>query len=220
MPMVADNLDEASQNDDQLMIRVQNGENAAFEAIVQRHQGPLVGFFYRSTRDWQLSEDLTQDTLVKVYNQAWDYLPLGRFRGWMFRIARNLLIDDVRRRSHDALIRACQRKPADEEDEMTRLASDVLPADVQADHQELARIVDGALSEIPDEQRQTFILHHFVDLSLPEVSMIMEVPLPTSKSRLRLAREKLSEKLRAAGITPLGSPEETPAPDSVQQVEA
>jgi len=190
-------------DDDQLMIRVQSGENHAFDEIVDRHQGSLLGFFYRNTRDWQLSEDLTQDTLVKVYNQAWDYLPLGRFRGWMFRIARNLLIDDVRRRTNDALIRACQRRQSEEDDEMARLASEVLGPEVEADHKELAAIVDDALSEIPDEQRQTFILHHFSDLSLPEVSEIMEVPLPTSKSRLRLAREKLSEKLRLAGITPL-----------------
>lgn len=213
--VVAQESGDASQDDDdQLMIRVQSGDNAAFEEIVSRHQSPLVGFFYRNTRDWQLSEDLTQDTLVKVYNQAWDYLPLGRFRGWMFRIARNLLIDDVRRRSHDALIRACQRQPSEDEDELARLSSEILAPDTQADHRELARIVDESLAEIPDEQRQTFILHHFAELSLPEVSEIMEVPLPTSKSRLRLAREKLSEKLRAAGMAPIRDESSSPSPET------
>ena len=76
--------------DDQIMIRIQSGDPHAFEELVKLHQGPLIGFFFRNTRDAQLSEDLTQETLLRVYNQSWDYIPLGRFKGWMFRIARNL----------------------------------------------------------------------------------------------------------------------------------
>ena len=92
--------------DDQLMIRIQNGDSCAFDELVSVHQRPLIGFFYRNTRDTQLSEDLTQETLLRVYNQSWDYLAQGRFKGWMFRIARNLLIDNVRKQSHDALVKA------------------------------------------------------------------------------------------------------------------
>ncbi|MCH8922627.1 MAG: RNA polymerase subunit sigma-70, partial [Planctomycetes bacterium] len=92
--------------DDQLMISIQNGDSRAFEELVERHQGPLIGFFFRNTRDLQLSEDLTQQTLLRVYSQSWDYLPVGRFKGWMYRIARNLMIDNFRRGSHDALVKA------------------------------------------------------------------------------------------------------------------
>jgi RNA polymerase sigma-70 factor (ECF subfamily) len=86
------------------MVRIQSGDTAAFDELVDLHQGSLIGFFFRNTRDAQLSEDLTQETLLKLYNQAWDYLPVGRFRGWMYRIGRNLLIDNVRRRTNDALV--------------------------------------------------------------------------------------------------------------------
>ena len=97
--------------DDTLMVRLQEGDSAAFDELVARYQGPLLGFFYRNTRDRQLSEDFAQETLLRVYNQSWDYLPSGRFRGWIYRIARNLLVDNIRRQSHDALIHAFTGQP-------------------------------------------------------------------------------------------------------------
>ena len=77
--MTTDNLSR-TLTDDELMLLVQAGEDRAFERLVERHQGPLWGFFFRNVRDAQLAEDLTQETLLKLYNQAWDYLPRGKFR--------------------------------------------------------------------------------------------------------------------------------------------
>lgn len=188
-------------SDDELMILIQSGVLDAFNSLVQKYQGMLIGFFMRNTRDVQLSEDLAQETLLKVYNQSWDYLPLGRFRGWMFRIARNLLIDNVRKRSHDALVQAVKRQPQEEQDAMSRISEDILGPDERVASQEFLQLIDQLLAEIPEDQRQTFTLHHYGGLTLGEVAEIMEVPLATSKSRLRLAREKLAEKLKAHGIT-------------------
>ena len=188
--------------DDELMYRMQGGDSAAFERLVQRHQTALAHFFFRHLRDWQLAEDLTQETLIRVYNTAWDYLPRGCFKGWMYRIARNLMIDSTRRRSHDALVSAIrsQRPRDDEDDALERLAGEfVLPED-KADQNEFAQIVGELLPKIPEDQRLTFTMHHYSGLSLPEVADAMEANLPTTKSRLRLAREKLRELLAARGI--------------------
>lgn len=194
--------------DDELMLHLQDGDRPAFDLLVERHQGSLLGFFIRQTRDRQLSEDLTQETLLKVYNQSWDYLPRGCFRGWMFRIARNLLIDNSRRRSHDALVKAIRSNHAEEEsDLMSRLVAEVASPAELADRKELAKIVEGLLQQIPLEQRETFLMHHYSGLSLPEVALAMETNLPTTKSRLRLAREKLREKLADRGI--FGSAEQS-----------
>lgn len=186
--------------DDQLMIRIQSGDSHAFEELVAHYQGPLIGFFFRNTRDAQLSEDLTQETLLRIYNQAWDYLPVGRFRGWMYRIARNLLIDYVRRQSHDALVRAVTGSEDDEVHALARLAVEVLSPVDRTNHRELAQLVDELLQELPEEQRMAFTLHHYAGLTLTDVAVAMEASVPTSKSRLRLAREKLREQLRRRGI--------------------
>ncbi|MCA8990561.1 MAG: sigma-70 family RNA polymerase sigma factor [Planctomycetaceae bacterium] len=188
------------ESDDDLMIRLQSGETDAFDTLVERYQGRLIGFFMRNTRDIQFAEDLAQETLLKVYNQAWNYMPQNRFRGWMFQIGRNLLIDNVRRRSNDALIRAVKRTQSDEQNEMARLAEELNSPDEKLIHQETSGIVDELLAELPPEQRETFELHVFSELSLPEVAEVTDVPLPTCKSRLRLAREKLVEKLKCRGI--------------------
>jgi RNA polymerase sigma-70 factor (ECF subfamily) len=190
--------------DDELMIRLQSGDQAAFGEVVDRHERSLIGFFFHNTRDLQLSEDLTQETLLKVYHQAWDYLPLGRFRGWLFRIARNLLIDDVRRRSHDALIRAVGTGRRDDEEEpLARVAAEVVPPEAGLANEDLRRLISELLDEIPEDQRMTFVLHHYSDLPLAEVAVIMESSEATTKSRLRLAREKLADKLRLRGIQAL-----------------
>jgi RNA polymerase sigma-70 factor (ECF subfamily) len=186
-------------DDDELMIAIQEGDSRAFETLLSRHQQSLINFFFSNTRDLQFAEDLTQETLLRVFDQAWDYLPTGRFRGWMFRIARNLLIDNIRRRSHDALVKSI-RGTGDEQCVLAGLAEDVLSPDERADQRELGALVDELLQELPEEQRLTFTLHHFAELSLPEVGEILHSNTATTKSRLRLAREKLREKLSARGV--------------------
>jgi RNA polymerase sigma-70 factor, ECF subfamily len=191
-------------DDDRLMIRIQGGDTGAFEDLVDRYESPLIGFFLRNTRDVQFSEDLTQETLLRVFNQAWDYIPSGRFRGWMYRIGRNLLIDNVRRQSHDALVRAVKAKSDFEDDGLARLAGQIVSPGEQAGYRELARLVDELLEEIPEDQRLTFVLHHYSGLPLPEVADVMDSNVATTKSRLRLAREKLQEKLLLRGVTAEG----------------
>lgn len=196
--------------DDLFMYQIQGGDRLGFDRLVEKYQMPLAHFFFRHLRDWQLAEDLTQETLIRVHNTAWDYLPRGCFKGWMFRIARNLMIDSTRRRSHDALVNAfrSQRPSEDAEDLLNQLSGNLkLPDDV-ADENEFAAIVQSILPKIPAEQRETFEMYHYNGLSLPEIAQAMESSLPTTKSRLRLAREKLRELLAEKGITGPGEPED------------
>ena len=187
--------------DDELMQRLQEGHQSAFQVLVDRHQRALLGFFFRQTRDLQFAEDLTQETLLRVYNQHWDYLPRGAFRGWMFRIARNLLIDNIRRRHGDALVHSVRGESDDEDSLLSQKPGDEPTPDSKADIAEIAGLVDELLKQLPEEQRLTFTMYHYMGLSLPEVADAMESNLATTKSRLRLSREKLREKLADHGIT-------------------
>lgn len=186
--------------DDSLMLALQDGDPLAFERLVDRHQQPLIGFFIRHLRDAQLAEDLAQETLLRVYNTAWDYLPRGTFRGWMFRIARNLMIDSTRRRSHDAIVRAVRVRSSDGDEGLTGIPEAEVSAEERANQSEVSRAVDDILPLIPEDQRLTFLLYHFGGLSLPEIADAMESNLPTTKSRLRLARAKLREQMIRRGF--------------------
>ena len=189
--------------DDQRMIRLQEGDPSAFDEIVAVWQTPLYGFFLRNVRDIQRAEDLVQETLLRLYRKAWDYLPTGRFKGWLFRVARNLLIDSVRRQSHDALIRRVTvtvSADGEQTDLLNLMPDDVVPAETKTAQREVAETVRELLEELPEEQRQTFMLHHFDSLTLSEVADAMNTTLPTAKSRLRLAKEKLRYHLTCRGF--------------------
>lgn len=191
--------------DDQRMIRLQEGDSTAFNELVSLWQGPLFGFFLRNTRDEHLSEDLVQETLLRLHRNCWDYLPKGLFKGFLFRIARNLIIDHSRRTSHDVLIRSVRGRIAGRDGEEFDLIQ-MVPEDItspfdRAVQQEVTTAVHEMLHELPEEQRQTFLLHHYESLTLSEVADAMHTSLPTAKSRLRLVKEKLRSLLVCRGFT-------------------
>ena len=190
--------------DDQRMIRLQEGDSTAFNELVSLWQGPLFGFFLRNTRDEHLSEDLVQETLLRLHRNCWDYLPKGLFKGFLFRIARNLIIDHSRRTSHDVLIRSIRGRIAGRDGEEFDLIQ-MVPDDItspfdRAVQQEVTTAVHEMLQELPEEQRQTFLLHHYESLTLSEVADAMHTSLPTAKSRLRLVKEKLRSLLVCRGF--------------------
>lgn len=190
--------------DDQRMIRMQEGDATAFNELVSLWQGPLFGFFLRNTRDEHLSEDLVQETLLRLYRHCWDYLPKGLFKGFLFRIARNLVIDHSRRTINDVLIRRVTggtvRRDGEEFDLLRLIPQTTASPFDRAVEREVAAAVRGMLQDLPEEQRQTFLLHHYQSLTLSEVADAMQTSLPTAKSRLRLVREKLRNLLVCRGF--------------------
>ena len=190
------------QTDSDLMTQVREGREAALGELFERYHVTLFRFCLRMTGNRAVSEDLVQDIFMRMLKHRKSFRPNTTFTPWMYRIARNLLIDNIRRQSHDALIRAVKgRSDEDERDLMAQVAEDLLPPEVRAGQSELADLVDELLRELPEEQRLTFLLHHFSQLTLSEVADVMETSLPTTKSRLRLAREKLQAMLAPRGVT-------------------
>ncbi|MFM7057895.1 MAG: RNA polymerase sigma factor [Planctomycetota bacterium] len=184
------------------MVRLQEGDAQAFAEIVAVWQGPLLRFFHRSTHDPTFSEDLVQETLLRLYRTSWDYLPQGLFRGFLFRIARNLLIDHSRRKVTDLLLRTVRstRGPDDEGDWLAQFPGRMRTAESAVEDQEVDALVRELLLDFPEEQRVTFTLYHYESLTLPEIADATNAGLSTTKSRLRLAREKLREALTARGF--------------------
>jgi RNA polymerase sigma-70 factor, ECF subfamily len=85
--------------DAQLMLRVQRGDPAAFEALVEKYKQPVMNLVYRMLGDLQEAEDLSQNVFVQVHKSAHRYRVTARFSTWLYTIARNLGLNELRRRS-------------------------------------------------------------------------------------------------------------------------
>lgn len=177
--------------DDCRMVRLQEGDSTAFDELVSDWSRPLLVFFRRNLRDDHLAEDFTQETLLRLYRRAWDYLPTGRFKGYLFRIAQNLLLDHMRRADRKAAQRNVPISEGISEDDRSPLE--------HVAEGELRSVLEELLLELPKEQRVALTLHHLRQMTITDVAKEMAATVPTTKGRLRLAKGKLQASLSRHG---------------------
>ncbi len=183
-------------SDESLMLRYQKGDARAFEVLVQRHRRPIFNFVLRYVRDTVAAEDVTQDTFLRVVRSADHYVREAKFTTWLFTIARNLCVDASRRAKHRNM--ASLDAPIDSESGTAKIefvASEGPAVDRQAIGGELKQRMQLAIAELPEEQREIFLLREVGDLQFNEIAEIIGVPENTVKSRMRYALEKLREAL-------------------------
>ncbi len=180
-------VDTAADETD-LIARSCTGDVSAFNILVERYQGAVYNVCLRVLGSQQAAEDATQETFISAYRS------LGRFRGglfraWLFRIATNACYDELRRR------RARPSVSLDEpaaDDERTRDVPDTAATpDEHAERRELAGVLQGALAELPADQRVVIILCDVQGLDYLEIAQATGVSLGTVKSRISRARSRL-----------------------------
>src|SRR5215217_7328044 len=154
-----------------LMLRVKQGDSAAFEVLVDKYKQPLINLLYRNLRDVTEAEDLAQNVFVQVYKFADRYRVEAKFSTWLYTIARNLGLNEIRRRSRhpaeslDAAIEPGEEvaSPRQFEDRRNVSAPDQLIQD------ELASKVEEALGALPENQRTAILLYKEKDMSYEEI---------------------------------------------------
>lgn len=188
---------------DELMGLVQQGDSSAFSELFEEFNRELTWFLARRSGLWQTGEDLAQIVWMKVHQSAKLYRPLGQFNGWLLRMAKHTLIDHIRLTKRERESRAVN---APDDDLTSRVPSRDDDFDRMLTEEESQRVED-LLPSIPEDQAMVFSLYVFCGLTLPEIAKQMDSNLPTTKSRFRLAKEKLFEK-----ATNLGYAEEVELP--------
>jgi RNA polymerase sigma-70 factor (ECF subfamily) len=183
--------------DETLMLRYQQGDRAAFAALVRRHQQPLYNFALRQVRVPQVAEDVVQETFVRVVQNAADFKHEARFTTWVYTITRNLCIDQLRKRAlrkHPSL----DESRGEEGDGPTlgeQTADPRASVEREATGTELKERIARAVDKLPDEQREVFLMREIANLPFKEIAEITGVPENTVKSRMRYALERLQEAL-------------------------
>jgi RNA polymerase sigma-70 factor, ECF subfamily len=172
-----ENADDAA-----LVRRCLEGETAAFEALVAEYQRLAFTVALRMLGDYEDARDATQNTFVKAFEKLASYEPRYRFFSWMYRILVNECLN-VRRGRHPT-------------DELTaEQASEGRSDSVEA--AERRRDIKAALLELPVHYREVIVLRHFAQMSYEEMSVALDVPVKTVKSRLHTARVQLTRRLSA-----------------------
>jgi len=175
---------------EELIAQACAGDVGAFEALYHQHQAGVYSFVHSQVRAAELAADLTQQTFVR----AWESLPRlrrqGAFRGWLYRIAANLVRDEMK--SGRARLEVLASDVGD--DPALPGASAPGPEDAVVS-EEARRAVWAALGELPPEQRAAVVMHHMEDLPVNEIAAALSVRPGTVMSRLARAREALRKRL-------------------------
>lgn len=184
-------------SDAELMLRVKRGDMRAFEELVERYKQPVMNLVQRMLRDPTEAEDLAQNVFVQVYKAADRYKASAKFSTWLFTIARNLSLNELRRRSrHPA--DSMDSSPFEGEDHPARQFEDVKTFS-PTEHllqNELEQKVEQALVELPENQRTALLLCRQDELSYDDISEVLGCSLSATKSLIHRARETLKDKLK------------------------
>ena len=178
--------EEARAEDERLIARVAEGDRRAFEMLYDRYASTVLGLAMKMLGDREVAEDAVQEIFWRVWRRLGSFDRSRAFAPWLFGIAHNYCIDELRRRK--------VRPQSVYEDDDNPILSDIPDeADVgeAALLAEQGRIVRSALEQLPEEQRQTLLLAYFGGLTQQEIAVKLGNPLGTVKTRMRLGLQKL-----------------------------
>ena len=178
-----------------LMLRVKDGDMRAFEALVELHQGAVIGTVTRLLGSLDDAHVVSQQVFVRVWKSAPRYEPSAKFTTWLFTITRNLVFNEMRKRG--------RRKEVslDEpvfDDQPRQIQHPLAPgADTLTLQDELERALDAAIAALPETQRMAVGLRRYEDTPYEDLCQILGMSLPAVKSLLFRARTELRKSLSA-----------------------
>ena len=181
-------------SDEELVEAVLRGDRDRFGDLVERYQGRLVNYLFRLLRNVEDAHELAQEVFIKVYQALDRYDPRYWFSTWIFRVAQNAAIDEIRKRR----IRVVSFEGR--EDEEGEFREWEPPSPERGPYGELRNVERGAaiqdaIEKLPWEYRELIVLRHFGELSYDEIASLKAMPLGTVKNKLFRGRQMLKEEL-------------------------
>ena len=195
MPLLPDlaNLPDAD-----VVLLAQQGRDAAFRELLRRYERPVFSLVFRMVRDRDTAEDLAQESFIKVLNNIDRYRPEFKFSSWLFKIANNVAIDHLRKRTVDTVSLEGSRyatTTAEAESSAIPVASKDQSALEEMESKELGGAIEKAVASLRPEYRACILLRHVEDRSYEEIAATLDLPLGTVKTYIHRARHELRRAL-------------------------
>ena len=175
-----------------VMAEIAKGNLSAFREIVERYQKPLLNYIYRYTGDMASSEDIAQEVFLRVFKNAKDCRPLSFFKTWLFKIATNLCLNELRdNRIHRNTIDIFELNEAG----FVALAAKCPSPERELESRELSFTLKMAFKSLPEKQRVALLLHKYSGFSYVEISHMMGCSMSAVESLIHRARQSLRKQL-------------------------
>jgi len=171
------------------MLAYAAGDAAAFDRLYARHKGGVYRYLLRHCRRAELADELFQDVWSNLIRARASYAPTAKFTTWLYRLARNRWIDQLRSDGHLTLVSADDEAQGDAVAAIPAARADEPQS--RAEAAELGERLRAAVAALPPAQRDAFLLQYEGELSLAEIAELTGVGAETVKSRLRYATAKL-----------------------------
>jgi RNA polymerase sigma-70 factor (ECF subfamily) len=200
MPFFLNTLNRSSASDEdvsdeELMSRLRDHDDeAAFETLVHRYEKPLFNYLNRYLRNPQLAEEAFQNAFARVYQKRDYFTQDRRFRPWLYSIATNQAVDELRKEGRHQAASLDQKRSEGDSGQVSLL--DLLEAGApspyeQMETEERRAWTRRAIDELPDYLRVVVLLVYFQGLKYREAAEILDIPVGTVKSRLNTALSQL-----------------------------
>ena len=175
------------------MQRVAKGDMEAFQALIEAHQARVIGTVARMLGDEVDAEDIAQQVFIRVWKSAGRYQPTAKFTTWLFKITRNLVFNELRRRKRHPVM---PLQTEEEEHFFQPADSSGLSPDASLLDAELNDAILAAIDALPETQRMAIVLRRYEEMPYEEIGEVLGLSVPAVKSVLFRARAELRERLR------------------------
>ena len=180
-------------SDEQLMSLFQEGDENAYIELVNRYKDKLINFIFNYLGDLESSEDVVQETMIKLYQKKHYYKEIAKFSTWLYTIAKNLANTELRRRKQRKTTLLSQFSKDDKTYELP--SNDPEPGqEIQTDI--VNKIIKDAVDQLSEKFKIVIVLRDIQGLSYEDISEIINVPIGTVKSRINRARLQLQVELK------------------------
>jgi len=189
--------DERELEDARIVKEILKGKEDQFALLLERYQRPIFNFIYRFFGEYEMAEELTQETFLRCYQFLKSYDPKRKFSTWLYTVAKNLCIDHLKKRKRGKQISLDQSLPAVERHEAGR-STEKDPQFLCIRNQEDSRLLE-ALGKLEASRRMVLVLYYFQGLSYKEISEAVGVPVSTVKIRIFRAKKALLALMKGSG---------------------